>query len=586
MSFGLGLRSQHYPYILANKPKVDWFEIISENFMDTEGRPKTNLAQIKELYPIVMHGVSLSIGTVDPLNSEYLSKLKKLIRWVNPLWISDHLCWTGVAHKNTHDLLPVPYTEEALKHIVQRLKEVQDFLEMKIALENPSTYLEFKNSQMSEAEFIARMVEKSGCELLLDVNNVYVTCYNHGLDPQTYIDSLPLNKVKQIHLSGHSNKGTHIIDTHDDHVIDEVWNLYKYVVNKAGRTPNTMIEWDDNIPEFPELFAELEKAKSAAKNAENYILPKISLNDSATKSVKKLSLLESQNLLQQAIMAGGNFDSKPAKWIRQKEKFSAANQLAVYVNSYRYRLYDITAEDYPVLEKYLGTKKFQQLIWDFVNSEQPNHFNIARYTLKLPNFIKKKFPNDIFAHELCDLETTIAQLGDVEESAVLTTKDLENLTAESLMESVLKPRKALKLQRFSFLTNQYYQAIMDDKKARAIKKISYLVIFRHADKVWRMDLEKDEFALLKKIFSGVKVGAALKQITNPKTSNISHWFARWINNGLLAKVTVPRQQVVEQLPVIPARRDATRVAKKSLTASEGKINLNKKGEKCFQLLIF
>ena len=533
-SFGLGLRSKHYQYIFDNKPKVDWFEIISENFMDTDGRPKTNLGKIKELYPIVMHGVSLSIGTLDPLNSEYLTKLKKLIRWVNPLWISDHLCWTGVAHKNTHDLLPVPYTKEALKHIVERIRLVQDFLEMPIALENPSTYLEFKNSEMSEAEFMARMVEESGCKLLLDVNNIYVTCYNHGLDPKKYIDALPLNKVQQIHLSGHSNKGAHIIDTHDDYVIDEVWNLYKYVTHKAGRVPNTMVEWDDNIPEFPELFAELQKAKDASKDAKNYILPEIKLTKPSAEISKVNTLFESQKLLQDAIILGDNFNSKPSEWISEKEKFSAANQLAVYVNSYRYRLNDNTSEDYPVLEKYLGEEKFNQLIWDFVNSEKSDHFNIARFPLKLQKFIEEKFPNDIFAHEICQLETSVTQMSDPQNTEALSLAHLRDMTPDLLMESILYPRKALELHQFSYLTNQYYQAAMDEREAAAIKQNSHLAVFRHEDQVWRMDLEEEEFVLLKKIFGGAKVGEALSEIEESQAQKISSWFSRWINNGLLA----------------------------------------------------
>lgn len=533
-SFGLGLRSKHYQYIFDNKPKVDWFEIISENFMDTDGRPKTNLGKIKELYPIVMHGVSLSIGTLDPLNSEYLTKLKKLIRWVNPLWISDHLCWTGVAHKNTHDLLPVPYTKEALKHIVERIRLVQDFLEMPIALENPSTYLEFKNSEMSEAEFMARMVEESGCKLLLDVNNIYVTCYNHGLDPKKYINALPLNKVQQIHLSGHSNKGTHIIDTHDDYVIDEVWNLYKYVTHKAGRVPNTMVEWDDNIPEFPELFAELQKAKDASKDAKNYILPEIKLTKPSAEISKVNTLFESQKLLQDAIILGDNFNSEPSKWIFEKEKFSAANQLAVYVNSYRYRLNDTTSEDYLVLEKYLGEEKFNQLIWDFVNSEKSDHFNIARFPLKLQKFIEEKFPNDIFAHEICQLETSVTQMSDPQNTEALSLAHLRDMTPDLLMESILYPRKALELHQFSYLTNQYYQAAMDERETAAIKQNSHLAVFRHEDQVWRMDLEEEEFVLLKKIFGGAKVGEALSEIEESQAQKISSWFSRWINNGLLA----------------------------------------------------
>ena len=270
LGFGLGLRIPHYAHILETKPAVDWFEIISENFMDTDGRPKRKLVEFREHYPIVMHGVAMSIGTADTLNSEYMRKLKTLKNWLKPAWISDHLCWTGIAHKNSHDLLPVPYTEEALKHITQRIKEVQDFLECPIALENPSTYLEFKASEISEAEFTARMAKDSGCNLLLDVNNVYVTCFNHRVDAKAYIDALPLNQVIQIHLSGHSNMGTHIIDTHDNHVVDGVWQLYKYVTHRAGRTFNTMIEWDDRIPEFPVLYGELEKAKAAAKDAQHY----------------------------------------------------------------------------------------------------------------------------------------------------------------------------------------------------------------------------------------------------------------------------------------------------------------------------
>ena len=265
LGFGLGLRIPHYAHIFEHAPAVDWFEIISENFMDTDGKARRNLARIRERYPVVMHGIALSIGTVDPLNSEYLRKLKKLADEIDPAWISDHLCWTGIAHKNSHDLLPVPYTEEALKHIVGRIKQVQDYLERPIALENPSTYLEFQSSHIPEAEFIAAMAQESGCHLLLDVNNVYVSCYNHRLDAKAYIDALPMDKVAQIHLSGHSNHGTHIIDTHDDHVVDEVWALYKYASHKAGRTINTMVEWDDNLPEWDVLHAELRQSKASCR---------------------------------------------------------------------------------------------------------------------------------------------------------------------------------------------------------------------------------------------------------------------------------------------------------------------------------
>lgn len=535
LGFGLGLRFNHYPHIFEHWPAVDWFEILSENFMDTDGRPKRNLARVKERYPIVMHGVSLGIGTVDPLNSEYLQKLKALIDWVKPIWVSDHLCWTGVAHKNTHDLLPVPYTEEALKHIIERIKQVQDFLEMPIALENPSTYLEFKQSSMPEAEFIAHMAEESGCNLLLDVNNTYVTCYNHRLDPKAYLDMLPLDRVIQIHLSGHSNKGTHIIDTHDDHVVDEVWNLYKYVVYCSGRTPNTMVEWDDHIPEFDVLNAELGKSKAAAKNASSYILPDLVREQVPQRLNHIPPLPKTQAQMQDAIMMGKNFESKPEEWIRSKEDFTSQEQLNVYINAYRWRLQDVVAEDYPVLKHYLSDDAFNQLIESFVGTERPSHFNIGRFALKLSGFVAKYLPGDNFAQELCELETAIAQLTDPPETEPLEQKHLEGLTPERLMQSQLYPRKALQLIAFSYPLNSYYRAVIEDASPRKPRrKKSYLAVFRHDDVVWRMDLEKGEYDLLKTLFSGVTVGEALETVTPSIAAKLSEYFSRWIRNGMLA----------------------------------------------------
>lgn len=533
LGFGLGLRPQHYAHIFEHQPAIDWFEVISENFMDTDGKPKRNLARIKEQYPIVLHGVALSIGTVDPLDSEYLQKLKVLIDWAKPAWISDHLCWTGVAHKNTHDLLPVPYTEEALDHIVARIRQVQDYLGMPIALENPSTYLEFSHSEMPEAEFIARMAQESGCNLLLDVNNVYVTCYNHRLDPKTYLDTLPMDRVIQVHLSGHSNKGTHIIDTHDDHVIDEVWDLYRYVVHKAGRVPNTMVEWDDHIPEFPVLMAELDKARIAA--VDTPALPALAQAQLPQQSNHRPQLAESQQRMQHAILQGAAFDSQPSQWIRAKLDFSPADQLAVYSNAYRYRLYDVTAEDYPVLKSYLGADRFHTLLWDFVNHETPDHYNIARYARKLPAFVRQQLPEDGFAQELCLLETLIEQLTDPAETPVLEEKDLAGMTAERLMESRLQPRQALQLLALRYPVNDYYQHVMDDVMPDAPSpKDSYLAVFRHEDIVWRMALESDEYQLLSRLFSGETIGEALSEMEESASQKISEWFSRWMRNGLLA----------------------------------------------------
>ena len=543
LGFGLGLRPPHYAHIFEHSPKVDWFEIISENFMDTDGKPRRNLARIREQYPVVMHGVAMSIGTVDPLNSEYLSKLKKLADDIQPAWISDHLCWTGIAHKNTHDLLPVPYTEEALKHIVQRIVQVQDFLERPIALENPSTYLEFKTSHIPEAEFIAEMANQSGCNLLLDVNNVYVSCYNHRLDAKAYIDALPLDKVIQIHLSGHSNMGNHIIDTHDDHVVDEVWQLYKYVLHRAGRMPNTMVEWDDKIPEWDVLYAELEKAKTVARDAKNYA-PLPELAEETPRYVANLMtpLADTQATMQEAIVEGDSLDSKPDAWIRAKTQFTATAQLAVYINAYRYRLYDVVAEDYPALKHYLGVQKFETLIRDFVNTAQSNHFNVARYTAKLPELLATHPLHDPFASELARLENTLAQLFDAEETIALEPSHLAGMTPDSLMKSVLQPRAALQLFAFTYPVNRYYLAVMDEEAPPPpTPEKTFLAVFRHEDVMWRMDLGEHEYRLLQKLFAGMTIGEALDTLQHKLalpddtlSSSLSEWFSRWMRNGLLA----------------------------------------------------
>ena len=544
LGFGLGLRIDHYPHIFNNWPDVDWFEIISENFMDTDGRPMRNLARIRERYPVVMHGVSMSIGTVDPINSEYMAKLKKLMDWLKPAWVSDHLCWTGIAHKNTHDLLPVPYTEEALKQIVSRIKQVQDYLERPIALENPSTYLEFKASHIREEEFISRMAEESGCHLLLDVNNVYVSCYNHRLDPKAYIDAMPLDKVAQIHLAGHTNKGTHIVDTHDDHVVDEVWALYRYTINKAKRTVSTMIEWDGNIPEFNVLNAELAKAKVAAKDAHNYgTLPDLSKNHPYYIANVVTPLKEQQTRMQSAILTGADAEQDPGGWIRDKPDFPAAAQLNVYIESYRWRLYDVVAGDYPVLQAYLGDDVFQKWIWAFVDAVQSDHFNIGRYAARLPAFLKEQNLDDAFALELATLEKAVSELTDPQETQALEPHHLDGLTPDALMDMKLYPRAALALFVFEAPVNAYYIAVKDGMSPeRPAPEKSFLAVFRHEDVVWRMALGENEYYLLQKLFAGVPIGLAMEELQNERAlpddalgAHLSEWFSRWMRNGLLSK---------------------------------------------------
>jgi uncharacterized protein (UPF0276 family) len=264
LGFGLGLRAQHYSEILDGDPAVDWFEAISENYMVPGGQPLRILDRIRARYPIVLHGVSLSIASTTPFNPEYLADLKALADRVQPTFVSDHLCWTGVHGVNLHDLLPIPYTREALDHIVARVQHVQDYLKRPLALENVSTYVQFAHSEMPEWEFISELTKRTGCWLVFDVNNVFVSAFNHEYDAHAFIEGIPADRVVQFHLAGHEDNMTHIIDTHDALVPEPVWDLYRAAVRRFGPV-STIIERDDNIPPLAELVAELGVARSIAE---------------------------------------------------------------------------------------------------------------------------------------------------------------------------------------------------------------------------------------------------------------------------------------------------------------------------------
>jgi uncharacterized protein len=263
LGFGLGLRVPHYQTILDTKPPIDWFEILSENYMVPGGKPLYHLDRVRRDYPVVMHGVSLSIGSTDPLNRDYLESLKQLAACAEPAWVSDHLCWTGVHGKNMHDLLPLPYTEEAVTHVADRIAQVQDYLGRQILIENVSSYLTYKDSGVSEWEFLRAVVERADCLILLDINNIYVSSFNHGFDPIAYLDGVPRARVQQFHLAGHRNLDTHIVDTHDEPIVDPVWELYEAAVRRFGPI-STMIERDDNIPPLEDLLVELDRARVIA----------------------------------------------------------------------------------------------------------------------------------------------------------------------------------------------------------------------------------------------------------------------------------------------------------------------------------
>ncbi|MBI5851210.1 MAG: DUF692 domain-containing protein [Planctomycetes bacterium] len=272
LGIGVGLRTAHYGTILGKRPAVDWFEILSENYMHTGGRPVHVLDEIAARYPVAMHGVSMNIGGTDRLDRAYLRELRALQQRCRAVWISDHLCWTGVDGKNLHDLLPLPYTKAVLRHVVERVRQVQDLLERPLVLENPSTYLEFADAELDEVRFLGELAHATGCGLLLDVNNVFVCAQNHGFEAEAYLRAVPWDHVVYFHLAGHTTYPTHRLDTHDRPVCREVWQLYRLAHRLSGGR-STLLEWDANIPDFATVHREARKAARYRGIAEQSIVP-------------------------------------------------------------------------------------------------------------------------------------------------------------------------------------------------------------------------------------------------------------------------------------------------------------------------
>ncbi len=531
LGYGLGLRAKHYPYILEHLPKeVQWFEIITENFIETDGRPKRVLGQVAAHYPMVMHGVSLSIGSTDPLNRDYLHKLKTLAECLKPAWISDHLCWTGINGVNTHDLLPLPYTEAMLAHVVERIKQVQDVLGRPLLIENPSSYVNFMDNTMPEWEFLARMAEDADCALLLDVNNVFVSCFNHLLDTKAYIDALPLDRVVQIHLAGHRDCGSHRIDTHDTPVQGDVWAMYRYVISKAGLI-STMIEWDDAIPEFPVLLAELNKAKHHASVAQREntmpyfgeFMPQASALGGAYVMAH----------LQEAILAPEK--AQPFTWAVGREDFTAAQQVAVYQDGYHYRLYDLLYDAYPALRAYLGDDVFHAMIQEYIQLYTPNHVTMNPYGDDLPEMVAKQC--DVCATAIVSVEHALDRLFDASESIPLITLD-----EEGVMAQVVGLRTASRLFAFPVAVYDFIQHVIAGEEGGApviSVQPQYMVVYRHADVMRRMMLEEKEYHALKLLVLPQSMEAFFGALDESITeAQVQTWFSRWISNGLLANFSV------------------------------------------------
>jgi uncharacterized protein (UPF0276 family) len=602
--FGLGLRTVHYDYILKHLPKVDWFEIISENYMDTRGQPRRWLDRIREHYPIIMHGVSMNIGSTQPLDLPYLKRLRAFRDEIGALWVSDHLCWTGVGGKNTHQLLPTPYTEEVLKITVKRIKQVQDVLEAPLLLENPSSYFEFTQSSMHEADFIRRMAEESGCCLLLDVNNVYVSAFNHDFDALDYIARIPHERVVQYHLAGHTRFEKHILDTHSDHVIAEVWKLlkdsYPRTLANGRKGAAVMVEWDESIPAFRVLFAELQKAKkacaaavksAAGKRAEKQTGSGMEADQAACAS-KPLPALKLYPWVQTGIETWAD-DSDPniALQIRPNSRLAPAERFEIYSRDYYGRFRDVLASDYEAVAAAVGDKKWPDLADKFVQRWPSRSPNLNNWGAEFPAFIAEETATEKLANraalaDLATLERAVSVSSLLDDSQARLSPDaLGKLSPGEWARLRLAPVPSVQLVELSYPVNAVLSAFYAAQRhahdggsaaggpgatsatsdghshthataaSKAVKLPrkrvkQWVQVYRKDERTWRMALPAPRAALLRALMGAKSLGAALDAASSAAAdstahgseaddiaANIQDWFADWMSDGIFAAAT-------------------------------------------------
>lgn len=464
--FGLGLRTAHYADFLAGPQPVDWLEIITDNFLVDGGKPLAMLERLRAAYPLAMHGVALSLGGTDPLDLDYLRRVRRLADRVQPMWVSEHLCWTGQGGRVLHDLYPVPYTEACARHLVARIRQAQDVLGRRLVLENVSSYIRYRASQATEWDFLAHVAEEADCELLVDVNNIHVSSVNHGFDPHAYLAALPAHRVRQIHLAGHSRQGDFLIDTHDHPVAPEVWALYAQACRRFGAVA-TMIERDDDIPPLAELLGELDQARAVARDA---LLPAASSGLAPAlpcwRSVPEAPTLEAvQTTLAEMVLAPLAPKQAPAA-LDPAGPLPGLRGAQVYHHAYRARLQDALVDSFPCLHAYLGDAQFAELARWHTEERPPRVRNLGRYGADLPAHLATRYPQHPEVAELAALEWALRSVFDAADVAAWSTVDLASEGAEACLSQwpVLHPTvKLLWLHTSAPALWQALQAVQSGK---------------------------------------------------------------------------------------------------------------------------
>ena len=573
---GMGLRSQHYPVITESWPRLDWFEAISENYMDTGGRPLHVLEKVRRHYPVALHGTALSIGSTDPLNHRYLERLKTLADRIDPFIVSDHLCWSGTEGEQLHDLLPLPLTEEALRHVVSRVHKVQETLGRPILLENVSTYVTFRHSTMTEWDFLTEVSKRSGCGILLDVNNLYVNSVNHRFDPMEFLKAIPGAQVGQIHLAGHTDRGDFLFDTHSRPIIDRVWSLYDEAMKRFGQV-STLVEWDENIPSFEELNAEVERAKTIYQKYQGRSCPPAACLPPAPayrqagarpgrarpgwagREKIEIPLEEVQSLLRQQIRhrkVGQNIKNL----LNPQAGTPGVERLEVYADGFPARIRESLAEVYEAVHAAVGDERFDELALAYAAGHASQDYNLNHAGLGFQKFLKTAalsketlFLPDLAAFEWAIWEVFHAIPGE----GSVSRKDPSKVSAEDWERSVILFRKPVSLFDSPWPVLDLWKTRRDLSAAAGVcleNNPQSVLITRKEDQVRCEILSPDQRRLVAGLLSGRTLGDVCEELAEVSESPacqsgredlpVSAWFSVWMRDGLIVGCLASEQASV------------------------------------------
>ncbi len=538
--FGLGLRTAHYNDFLERPQPLDWLEIITDNFMVEGGKPLVMLERIRRDYPLVMHGVAMSLGAPVGPDLAYLKRVKALADRVQPLWISDHLCWIGPGPEQLHDLYPLPYTDEAARHVVQSIRRAQDVLGRRLVVENVSSYIDFKDSAASEWQFLSHIARESDCLLLVDVNNIHVSSVNHSFDPLDYLNGLPADRVQQIHLAGHEDHGDWIVDTHDHPVAQPVWELYRQACRRFGRVA-TMIERDDRIPPLQELLDELAVARGIAGEA---FLPAPSPEtdtglepaSNEPEPLQKLQQLLSAYVLNPAEVHG---DAAVAR-VRAKQDVDARQRLGIYHHAYRSRLAEVLAESFEKTNLYMGSDAFAEDAQAFAVSHPPLVRNLGRYGDGLPGWFAQRYPGNPELRELAQLDWDLRESFDGPDVAALDATSAAADATQSWLAREAPLHPSVRLRAITTNVVQLWKAIDEDVEvpdSARLDSTGTLAVWRKELQPHFMTLEPAQARFIARLSEGVSILQAcedlqsLPELAEPQTLGV--WLRAWWDDGLL-----------------------------------------------------